>query len=669
MALQSLALFLALALQAGGIVTSLNPSNLVAAVKDGGLVILSVSGTITLTNTLFITNNTTIDGTGQNVIISGNQSSRVFHVTNGVTLVLRSVIIANGRATNGGGIYNAGGTVQIINSVLSGHQAVGKSGLPGAPGNRDNNDGGNGTVGTDGFGGAIYNLGMIEIDHSLLTNNLATGGNGGGGGNGFTDSSFGGNGGTGANGGRGFGGGIYSTGSVYIINSTLTANLARGGDGGSNGLGAAAIASGRNGTGGTGSSGQGGAIYSLGLVTITNSVLYSNNAQGGTSGDAGFNVAGIAGGSATGGAIFSRGTVYLGNSTLALNEAKGGSGGRGGDVSVPFFGKTGGNGGAASAGGLYSTNVALLFQSTFGSNVVTGGLPGLGGGPNVGATGATGAIAGANITRASGVVQLKQSIVAEATGAQNVSGGLTDGGLNISSDASYTLVAGLGSRNSTNPRLLPFGNFSGPTLIMGLATNSPAIDAITNVSLAPFTDQRGIPRPQGPRADIGAYEATPLFTISGRVLEGTNGIPEYLVKAATTSAKSSTNGNFSLINLLAGTYVVVPSQIGAGVTPIQTVVTVGPSATNILFRANPPFLQLSLTNVALGASSNSFTRSALIRVAGMPLQTYRIQGLTNLNRTNWLTLTTNSAATNGNFAVFDTTVTNNPQRFYRVIKP
>ena len=107
--------------------------------------------------------------------------------------------------------------------------------------------------------------------------------------------------------------------------------------------------------------------------------------------------------------------------------------------------------------------------------MVTGGLPGLGGGPNLGATGATGAIAGANITRASGVVQLKQSIVAEATGAQNVSGGLTDGGLNLSSDASYTLVAGMGSRNSTNPRLLPFGNFSGSTLVMGLATNSPAM--------------------------------------------------------------------------------------------------------------------------------------------------------------------------------------------------
>ena len=638
--------------------------------KDGGLVTLNISGTITLTNTLFITANTTIDGTGQSVVISGNQSNRVFHVTSGINLVLRGVVIANGRATNGGGIYNDGGTVLIFNSVLTGHQAVGRPGNPGTPGNSGNNDGGNGTDGADGHGGAIFNLGVVEIDGSLLTNNLATGGNGGAGGAGFASSSFGGNGGNGASGGNGFGGGIYSTGTVYIINSTLTANRSRGGDGGSNGLGGAAtIAPGKNGTGGTGNVGQGGAIYSPGLVTITNSVLYANDAQGGRSGDAGYNVAGLAGGAATGGAIYSRGTVHLGNSTIALNEAKGGGGGRGGDVTTPFIGKTGGAGGGASAGGLYSTNVAVIFQSTFGSNVVTGGPPGSGGGPNIGATGATGSIAGANITRASGTVRLKQSLLAEATAAQNVSGGLTDGGLNISSDASYTLVAGLGSRNSTNPRLLPFGNFSGSTLIMGLATNSPAIDAITNVSLAPLTDQRGIARPQGPRSDIGAYEATPLFTVSGRILEGSNGIPEYTVTAATTSAKSGSNGNFSLINLIAGTYLIVPSQIGAGVKPVQTVVTVGPGVTNILFRANPPFLQLSLTNVVLGTNTNSFTRSALIRVAAMPLQTYRIQGLTNLNRTNWLTLTTNSAATNGNYAVFDTTVTNNPQHFYRVVKP
>ena len=637
--------------------------------KDGGLVVLSYNGTITLTNTLFITTNTTIVGSGQSVI-SGNQSNRVFHVTNGVTLTLQSVIIINGRATNGGGIYNASGTVQIINSVLSGHQAVGRSGNPGAAGNSGNINGGNGTAGIDGFGGAIYNLGVVNIDGTLLTNNAATGGNGGPGGAGFSNSSFGGDGGDGANGGRGLGGGIYSTGTVYIINSTLTANHARGGDGGSNGLGAgASVAPGKNGTGGLGNSGQGGAIYSTGLVTITNAVLYSNIAQGGKSGDAGYDVPGLVGGFATGGAIHSRGTVHLGNSTIALNEAKGGNGGRGGDVYGPFFGRTGGNGGSASAGGLYSTNFALLFQSTFGSNVVTGGLPGLGGGPNIGTSGATGAIAGANITRASGVVQLKQSIVAEATAAQNVAGGLTDGGLNISSDASYTAVAGLGSRNSTNPRLLPFGNFSSSTLLMGLATNSPAIDAITNVSLAPLTDQRGIPRPQGPGSDIGAYESTPLFNISGRIVEGTNGIPEYTVRASTTSAKSGSNGNFSLINLIAGSYVVAPSQIGAGVTPTQTVITVGPSTTNLVFRANPPFLRLSLTNRVLGTNTNSFTRSAQILVGAMPLQKYVLEGLTNLSRTNWLSLSTNTAGTNGNYGIFDTTVTNNPQKYYRVVKP
>jgi hypothetical protein len=40
---------------------------------------------------------------------------------------------------------------------------------------------------------------------------------------------------------------------------------------------------------------------------------------------------------------------------------------------------------------------------------------------------------------------------------------------------------------------------------MALLPGSPAIDAGGHVA-APPTDQRGVPRPFGPAADIGAYE-------------------------------------------------------------------------------------------------------------------------------------------------------------------
>ena len=115
---------------------------------------------------------------------------------------------------------------------------------------------------------------------------------------------------------------------------------------------------------------------------------------------------------------------------------------------------------------------------------------------------------------------MSHRIVAEGTSAQNVSGGLTDGGFNISSDASYNLVAGRSSRNSTNPRLLLFGNYSGSTPTMGLATNSPAIDAITNLAEPyPPTDQRGVRRTPGPLllADVGAYPPTPRIASRRRI--------------------------------------------------------------------------------------------------------------------------------------------------------
>jgi len=51
----------------------------------------------------------------------------------------------------------------------------------------------------------------------------------------------------------------------------------------------------------------------------------------------------------------------------------------------------------------------------------------------------------------------------------------------------------------------PLGNNGGPTPTHALQPNSPGIDAAALLD-CPATDQRGVPRPQGPRCDIGAYE-------------------------------------------------------------------------------------------------------------------------------------------------------------------
>jgi len=57
-------------------------------------------------------------------------------------------------------------------------------------------------------------------------------------------------------------------------------------------------------------------------------------------------------------------------------------------------------------------------------------------------------------------------------------------------------------------KLGPLQNNGGPTQTMAIPATSPAFNAIPQAMCpAPF-DQRGLPRPQGPRCDIGAFERT-----------------------------------------------------------------------------------------------------------------------------------------------------------------
>ncbi|MBE0540074.1 MAG: hypothetical protein IH623_01625, partial [Verrucomicrobia bacterium] len=74
----------------------------------------------------------------------------------------------------------------------------------------------------------------------------------------------------------------------------------------------------------------------------------------------------------------------------------------------------------------------------------------------------------------------------------------------LSSDGSCDFTNAT-SLNNTDPKLGPLANNCGPTLTMALLPGSPAIDAGDTVS-APATDQRGVPRPYGLTADIGAFE-------------------------------------------------------------------------------------------------------------------------------------------------------------------
>jgi len=57
---------------------------------------------------------------------------------------------------------------------------------------------------------------------------------------------------------------------------------------------------------------------------------------------------------------------------------------------------------------------------------------------------------------------------------------------------------------TANPKIGTLGSNGGPTRTIPLKPASPAADA--GGMKCPKVDQRGVPRPQGPRCDIGAFE-------------------------------------------------------------------------------------------------------------------------------------------------------------------
>jgi uncharacterized repeat protein (TIGR01451 family) len=153
----------------------------------------------------------------------------------------------------GGAIYNSGpGSATIVATSFAANTALGEVGGPGGVGGEGGPSGyisGKGGVGGTGgsagesFGGAISNLGTMNIDNCSFFKNQAVadgaglGGNGGAGGNGapIMGGGAGGNGGPGS---AGFAGAIGSgAGSLLLTHSTVSLNTARSGIGGAGGSG------------------------------------------------------------------------------------------------------------------------------------------------------------------------------------------------------------------------------------------------------------------------------------------------------------------------------------------------------------------------------------------------------------------------------------------------
>lgn len=457
-----------------------------AAMSGGGHVTFACDGTILISSTVVLRTNTFLDAAGHHITIQGS-GVMLFQVSQNVKFSLANLKLTGGSAVAGGGINNAGGSVNATNCVFSGNVAseggaicnsgtllvdhctftvdsvAGSNGLPGScyyePGGSGN----------EAAGGAICNFGTLTISRCMFNNNSVVAGSGAYGYMGYhgDPGMSGGGGGSGGAGGNGNGGALYNAGTARVISSTFADDSGKGGNGG-------AGADGGPNYGGPGSGGNGG--------------------NGGAGGN------GV-------GAIFNSGDIQIINCTFAPNSGSpgyGGTAGNGAEGNLGGSGGAGGNGGSG-VGALYSlssscwiTNCTFTGNSGMSGTGGGGGTAGrtdypygdYGGGP--GAAGSSGSGTGAiNATSA----KLINTLLA-ANSSNN--GSFTDGGHNFLSGA--------------DPKLGPLADNGGPTLTMALLPGSPAIDAGSAVG-APATDQRGVPRPQGAGVDIGAFEclSSPIF--------------------------------------------------------------------------------------------------------------------------------------------------------------
>jgi hypothetical protein len=544
------------------LVAECTEADLRIALSEGGTVTFLCSGAITVTNTIVISTNVVLDGTGQSPNLSGGNAVRIFRVNQGVSFTVKNLTLAGGADTgasgtngtagasaSGGAIFNDGGTVTLVDCQVSTNRAAGGNGGNGVA--QLNGDGGDGGNGGSARGGAIFNNGgSVLLTNCVLAGNSASSGDGGNGADGSMGI-FGTRGGGGGNGGGASGGSIFNTsgGTVVAYDCTFSGNRASGAGGGLGGAGNGLRPDGANGVPGSGLSG--GICNENGSITILFSTFNGNAATGGQGGDAlggAFSATGGTGtdaGNALGGGIFNQsGGLAMTNSTFYLNLATGGNGGKGGDGGTNGFGGSGGNGGAGGAGvGGGVANAAAgsvtAVNCTFSKNSASGGIGGAGGASggtagHAGHIGAPGVANGGGIANDGGSLSftLKNSIVAYSSSGGEGSGVFTDGGNNICFSpygGGIALTASTSFTNS-NPYLGPLANNGGSTFTTAIIDkNSVAINAGNDAVCLP-SDQRHVAR--FGRCDIGAYEfETVSLAISGDtnqvVLSWTTGLTGY----------------------------------------------------------------------------------------------------------------------------------------------
>jgi len=409
-----------------------------AANGDSVVFAPGVTGTITLTgSSIDIGTSITITGPGiSQLTIDGNNASRIFNVLySSITASISGMTITQGSASAYGGAINNIGILNIDSVNFTNNHAQGNFHNGGAIHN-----GNTLTIHNSSFSAnsADYSGGAIEsyfgttltITNTVFDNNQALG----------TISA------------------PYSQGGAIMVSSStapvnqqshfsldhviIKNNVATSlGGGGSN------------------SDGGGVFIQDSATVTVSNSVISGNSLTGSAA--------------TSGGGIFigNGGSATFNNVTISGNFATGNSNG----------------------GGIFNNSTINMNNVTVANNTAT--TPnGFGGGIQ---------------QQGGGVLNIKNSIIANNTAANGndcyMNGTFNSQGNNLVQDTSSCNISGNTSGNITgvDPNLGPLSDHGGNTLVQPLLSGSPAINAGNN-STCNTTDQRGIIR--GAHCDIGAYE-------------------------------------------------------------------------------------------------------------------------------------------------------------------